>query len=881
MRHNKRTKGHIYRFVKPLFVVLVIFTLFLPVQLVAFDSVKTSVAQAATPPQSELDLEYTQCVQGNTGPTAGVQATCKQQISDNYGIDYQPSTGTNPTPKPNTPPAGTQPNNDIGCATSFSICISNVVYVFTVGIMSVFAYIGGYMFSAAVALSLNSIAYAQDFLSVGWTVVRDMANVAFIFILIYLAFTIIFQAETAGTLKTLALVVIMALLINFSFFITRVIVDGGNILAVQFYNQINAPPLDQTAAQNGTSSGAALTNALSGANTKDLTSSIMGVMRLQNLFNTQSFQTFFHDQTGLTGFLTVVITLSLIYISVGIMFGILAATFFFVGFKFVLRLVALWAIIVGAPIAFVARTLTNKNAQGLYHMWQDALVKFSFYPAIFLFIFMLTNYILLEMAKLSGGNFINGIFQDVNASSAQINTSNPFTWVIGRAIASTALRLGIVIIMLYYGMRLADVVVKQGNSAARGFTNWVGQRLGGLTYGTLGLVGRNTAGLAFRTGGAAAAQVASGKQGFLGQRLWTGVSKTANWAGARSFDVRTPLVRQGVKDVTGKPPTAQLDIGGQWRGGVIPGPRFTSGKKAPPPAAPAAIRAQTAGQQQAISAATNANNRAANDNEVLSPQEEQERRTIPPKPANDNEPRPATIPVVAAAPGAASAMSATGRTPRSTANPQAPMQPDHSGATRQITGGGGRTASQMDTEQRTDSIRDILKTIRDRGGVESAQQGNAGTASGKVNLPTAAVLPPAAAPSTANRAALPTPVQTTAAARIAQAGYGVTLPSTTKPEQSLWSSTTARVFEKEDRRHKRQMLEELRKLNKNIGILSAMIARSAKGGKPSAGPRSTGAATHEPRPHLELRQIDIKPSPQQNTANDNKKMDDGGPPIAA
>ena len=106
--------------------------------------------------------------------------------------------------------------------------------------MSIFAYIGGYVFSFAVQLTLQSVTYSLDFLTSGWTAVRDIANMAFIFILIYIAVVIIFKAETSGTMTMLAWVVVMALLINFSFFLTRVVVDAGNILAVQFYNAI--PP---------------------------------------------------------------------------------------------------------------------------------------------------------------------------------------------------------------------------------------------------------------------------------------------------------------------------------------------------------------------------------------------------------------------------------------------------------------------------------------------------------------------------------------------------------------------------------------------------------------------------------------------------------------
>ena len=79
--------------------------------------------------------------------------------------------------------------------TNPSVCLASVVYVFTVGLGSTLAYVGGFMFDTTVSLSLNSAAYALDFLSSGWTTARDLANMAFILILVYIAFMIMFQAE--------------------------------------------------------------------------------------------------------------------------------------------------------------------------------------------------------------------------------------------------------------------------------------------------------------------------------------------------------------------------------------------------------------------------------------------------------------------------------------------------------------------------------------------------------------------------------------------------------------------------------------------------------------------------------------------------------------
>ncbi len=73
----------------------------------------------------------------------------------------------------------------------------------------------------------------------GWTVLRDMANIGFIFILLYAGIGMMLQL--VGDAKKLVVnVIIVALLINFSAVFTRVIIDVSNVLANQIYTQAGA-----------------------------------------------------------------------------------------------------------------------------------------------------------------------------------------------------------------------------------------------------------------------------------------------------------------------------------------------------------------------------------------------------------------------------------------------------------------------------------------------------------------------------------------------------------------------------------------------------------------------------------------------------------------
>ena len=68
----------------------------------------------------------------------------------------------------------------------------------------------------------------------GWTQVRDLCNMLFIFILLGIAFMTVFfgtEGTSYSIKKALPLLIIAILTINFSFFICRVIVEGTDIAA--------------------------------------------------------------------------------------------------------------------------------------------------------------------------------------------------------------------------------------------------------------------------------------------------------------------------------------------------------------------------------------------------------------------------------------------------------------------------------------------------------------------------------------------------------------------------------------------------------------------------------------------------------------------------
>ncbi len=72
-----------------------------------------------------------------------------------------------------------------------------------------------------------------------WTIIRDLINLTFVFGLIYLAFLTIAKADTHKLKHGIANLLIGALLINFSLFFGKAVIDVANVTAIEIYEQMS------------------------------------------------------------------------------------------------------------------------------------------------------------------------------------------------------------------------------------------------------------------------------------------------------------------------------------------------------------------------------------------------------------------------------------------------------------------------------------------------------------------------------------------------------------------------------------------------------------------------------------------------------------------
>ena len=101
--------------------------------------------------------------------------------------------------------------------------------------------IAGKIFDMAISFSIIQMKNLFDnggVLNTLWSLIRDLLNISFIFILLYIAITKIIGSWGVTAKTTIVKVIIGAIFINFSMMIAKLFIDAGNLVAVELYKAI-------------------------------------------------------------------------------------------------------------------------------------------------------------------------------------------------------------------------------------------------------------------------------------------------------------------------------------------------------------------------------------------------------------------------------------------------------------------------------------------------------------------------------------------------------------------------------------------------------------------------------------------------------------------
>lgn len=286
-----------------------------------------------------------------------------------------------------------------------------------------------------------------------WGVVRDVVNLIFIFGFVYIGIMTILDPGRLNTRSLLVQLVIAALLINFSLFFTKIVIDVANVFALEV-NQL----MDR-----GENGGIAATFA-----------SEMGLSSLYTNFNSQAL-------AGLTagGSVTFFIMGTIFLIITGFVFAAGAV-------MLVIRFVVLIFIMIGSPLYFAGMAFpqAKKFTKDIF----GKLLGYAFYAPVFLFLI----YISLRVVQTTtfGGSedqFVNAMH---GSGPKELNE-----WAI-------FLQFAVAIVLIIASLRIAKsfsmwgagAVVSTTEGALKRVGRYTGNVAGGATFGTLGWAGRSTLG---------------------------------------------------------------------------------------------------------------------------------------------------------------------------------------------------------------------------------------------------------------------------------------------------------------------------------------------------------------------------------------------------
>ncbi len=309
-----------------------------------------------------------------------------------------------------------------------------------------------------------------------WSTFRDLSNIFFIFILLYISIALILRLESFNTKKILSMVIVIALLINFSLFFTEVIIDGTNILTLTFLNAIETPAQGSVGATlvGFDPSGGIATAFLSNLG---LSSFLGGKTTTGTSVNQSTIQ--FNNTNYVQAFIQSILMSGLL-LFVGVVLLIACVLF-------IVRYVVLVFLIIVSPVAFASMILPKTNSM-IAEKWWKTLFDQSIFPVVFFALMWVTLQI------IGSNNFNNG-----SGCSGQNGAVGFLSTISGGALdwaCATGFIFHLVIAMgfLITSLVISKSMASSGGAAVSGAVN-AGTKLAGRTvFGGTAMIGRNTVG---------------------------------------------------------------------------------------------------------------------------------------------------------------------------------------------------------------------------------------------------------------------------------------------------------------------------------------------------------------------------------------------------
>jgi hypothetical protein len=249
--------------------------------------------------------------------------------------------------------------------------ITSTLFFIPLSFSSFILWVAGSLFNFVIKYTIVDLRQNLDALkgiTVAWKVIRDLANISFIFVLLYAAIGTILETEKNWK-KIVISVVTAAVLINFSMFFTRLLIDFSNIISLLFYRTLV------------TASGGDL----------GIAGTLMQPLGLTTLFNVEDIATLFDEDMSL-------MNLVLTTIGGSIFLFITAFVFFAATLLFVVRYVNFIFLLILSPFAVLGRVFSSSTINKNIAMWWSTLMG----QLIFAPVFMIMMWVVAAIIRTGG-----------------------------------------------------------------------------------------------------------------------------------------------------------------------------------------------------------------------------------------------------------------------------------------------------------------------------------------------------------------------------------------------------------------------------------------------------------------------------------------------
>ncbi len=329
-----------------------------------------------------------------------------------------------------------------------------------------------------------------------WVTVRDVFNLTFIFGLVYIGFKMILNNGDSNARRMLVSLILAALLVNFSLFITKFVIDFTNIAATQF------------AAAFSSTSGTEVTY--------NLTDKFMQLTGLSSLWESVKGGSKLAVGGG-AGWAYIFGSL--------ILYLVMAFVFAAGGILLIIRYVVLNIYMILSPIMFLGWVFPGFSSASQKY-WTSFLQRAFFAPAYLLMLFFAAK--VLESMSIPNKSMASAFIGSDNLTATEATES--FLNTIPYFILTCAFLIAAIVVAQKMGAVGATNAIAIGHRI-RGTAQ---RAAGSATFGAAAVVGQRTVGYAAQT-----AANSTSLRNKAATSMWgSAVLKTARTVGDKSFDGR-------------------------------------------------------------------------------------------------------------------------------------------------------------------------------------------------------------------------------------------------------------------------------------------------------------------------------------------------------